>query len=140
MYRYDEDVVQPENGMQAYYDPEAAAAQRARWLADKRAAAAREAEREHYADEMFPEPPPWHPDDLESDPMSPPTPERYPSSTSSSHGDVSATPTQPVNASDLPSSIDPACETSDDKPDAPAPVATHASVHTWPVVSLVTNV
>eukprot|EP00965_Chrysotila_dentata_P084915 2802844-Pleurochrysis_carterae.AAC.1 len=29
MYRYDEDVVQPENGKQAYYDPEAAAAQRA---------------------------------------------------------------------------------------------------------------
>eukprot|EP00965_Chrysotila_dentata_P169670 5600779-Pleurochrysis_carterae.AAC.1 len=29
MYRYDKDVVQPENGKQAYYDPEAAAAQRA---------------------------------------------------------------------------------------------------------------
>eukprot|EP00965_Chrysotila_dentata_P153602 5076920-Pleurochrysis_carterae.AAC.1 len=45
------DVVQPDNGEQAYYDPEAAAAQRARWLAEESAAAAREAEREHYADE-----------------------------------------------------------------------------------------
>eukprot|EP00965_Chrysotila_dentata_P089206 2946067-Pleurochrysis_carterae.AAC.1 len=138
MYRYDEDVVQPESGKQAYYDPEAAAAQRARWLANERAAAARDVEQE-YADEMFPEPPPWHPDDLESDPMSTPTPERYPY-TSSSPGDVSATPTQPANAPDLPSSVDSACETADDKPDAPAPVATPGSVHTWPVVSLVTNV
>eukprot|EP00965_Chrysotila_dentata_P135470 4478657-Pleurochrysis_carterae.AAC.1 len=67
---------------------------------------------------MFPEPPPWHPDDLESDPMSTPTPERYPSN-SSSQGDASDTPTQPVNAPDLPSSSDPACVVSDDKPDAP---------------------
>eukprot|EP00965_Chrysotila_dentata_P261951 6214420-Pleurochrysis_carterae.AAC.3 len=66
MYRYDEDAVRPENGQKGYYDPAACSAQHQRWLAEERAAAAREAEREHYADEMFPEPPPLQPDGVTS--------------------------------------------------------------------------
>eukprot|EP00965_Chrysotila_dentata_P053837 1786357-Pleurochrysis_carterae.AAC.1 len=75
MYRYDEDVVQPENGMQAYYDPEAAAAQRARWLTLPTSAPlplAKMNVNTTVTDEMVPEPPSWHPDDLESEPISTP--------------------------------------------------------------------
>eukprot|EP00965_Chrysotila_dentata_P076623 2529734-Pleurochrysis_carterae.AAC.2 len=64
MYRYDINAVQPENGNKAYYDPAASAAQRECGAAEERATAEREKDSELYADAMFPEPPPPHPDDL----------------------------------------------------------------------------
>eukprot|EP00965_Chrysotila_dentata_P108764 3593105-Pleurochrysis_carterae.AAC.1 len=63
MYRYKKDVVQPEDGKSGYINAAEAVAQRDRWRADELAAAEYERTREHYADEMFPEPPPVHPDD-----------------------------------------------------------------------------
>eukprot|EP00965_Chrysotila_dentata_P126330 4175402-Pleurochrysis_carterae.AAC.2 len=63
MYKFNDDYVQPKNGNAARYDPDAAAAQRKRgWKAAELAAAEEEFQRERYADEMFPEPPPKHPD------------------------------------------------------------------------------
>eukprot|EP00965_Chrysotila_dentata_P166897 5510760-Pleurochrysis_carterae.AAC.1 len=61
---------------------------------------------------MFPEPPPWHPDDLESELISTPTSEHC-LSISASHEDTSATPTQSVDAEDNTSGDKPACATTD---------------------------
>eukprot|EP00965_Chrysotila_dentata_P180688 5964022-Pleurochrysis_carterae.AAC.1 len=63
MYCYKADVVQPEDGKNAYVNAEEADAQRERWHADELAAVEYEQSRERYADDMFPEPPPVHPDD-----------------------------------------------------------------------------
>eukprot|EP00965_Chrysotila_dentata_P209007 6185038-Pleurochrysis_carterae.AAC.1 len=68
MYRLDEDAVQPESGSKerAYYDPEKAKLQRDRWVEKaKEDLSEIECNREHYANELFPEPPPTHPDDEE---------------------------------------------------------------------------
>eukprot|EP00965_Chrysotila_dentata_P022308 737680-Pleurochrysis_carterae.AAC.2 len=71
MYRCDENAVQPENGNKAYFDPAAAAAQRERWRIAELTAAKKLDERKAYADDIFSEAPPTHPDDLtESDPTS----------------------------------------------------------------------
>eukprot|EP00965_Chrysotila_dentata_P005860 192687-Pleurochrysis_carterae.AAC.1 len=65
MYRYDEDAVQPENGNKARYDPDAAIAQRDRWVASALEALQLEAISERYADDLFPEPYPSDPDEGE---------------------------------------------------------------------------
>eukprot|EP00965_Chrysotila_dentata_P220527 6191833-Pleurochrysis_carterae.AAC.1 len=67
MYRLDEDVVQPESGgtERAFYDPEQARSQRDCWIEEAKENIEIECNREHYADELFPEPPPTHPDDEE---------------------------------------------------------------------------
>eukprot|EP00965_Chrysotila_dentata_P071196 2352488-Pleurochrysis_carterae.AAC.1 len=68
MFRLDEDVVQPESmgDTAAYYDPEKAKEQRERWVAEAKEDLEIEYEREHFADEPFPELPPSHPDSEES--------------------------------------------------------------------------
>eukprot|EP00965_Chrysotila_dentata_P166530 5498219-Pleurochrysis_carterae.AAC.1 len=67
MYRLDEDAVQPEPGSKkrAFYDPEKAKLQRDQWIEQAKEDLEIECNREHYADELFPEPPPTHPDDEE---------------------------------------------------------------------------
>eukprot|EP00965_Chrysotila_dentata_P054845 1821302-Pleurochrysis_carterae.AAC.1 len=66
MYRYKKDAVQPEGGKRGYINAAEAVEQRERWRVDELAAAGYEQTRERYADEMFPEPPPVHPDDDDS--------------------------------------------------------------------------
>eukprot|EP00965_Chrysotila_dentata_P121877 4028443-Pleurochrysis_carterae.AAC.1 len=68
MFRLDEDVVQPESkeDAAAYHDPEKAKAQRERWIEEAKEDLEIECDREHFADEPFPEPPPSHPDSEES--------------------------------------------------------------------------
>eukprot|EP00965_Chrysotila_dentata_P047605 1578614-Pleurochrysis_carterae.AAC.1 len=69
MYRLDEDAVQPEAGgpERAYYDPAKAKLQRDCWIKEAKEDLEIECNREHYADELFPELPPEHPDDEEPD-------------------------------------------------------------------------
>eukprot|EP00965_Chrysotila_dentata_P168263 5556834-Pleurochrysis_carterae.AAC.1 len=66
MYRYDANAVQPENGNKAYFDCDAAAEQRERWRLEELEAAEYERNQERYADEMFLEPLPTHPDNCSS--------------------------------------------------------------------------
>eukprot|EP00965_Chrysotila_dentata_P070676 2336911-Pleurochrysis_carterae.AAC.3 len=135
-YRYREDAVQPEGGKSEYIDPAAAAKQRERWRADELAEAEYEQTREHYADEMFPEPYPKYPDDDSSvsepwsdsnvDPQarSPqPTPMATPSH-DADEPDAPAVPSPPTSAA-------PARDT-----------AQHIDGHrgTWPLVLLMANV
>eukprot|EP00965_Chrysotila_dentata_P008682 282469-Pleurochrysis_carterae.AAC.2 len=65
MYRLDENAVQPEGTGRAYYDHEGAKRQRERWIEEAKEDLAVECNRERYADELFPKPPPTHPDDDE---------------------------------------------------------------------------
>eukprot|EP00965_Chrysotila_dentata_P175484 5792631-Pleurochrysis_carterae.AAC.1 len=66
MYRLDEDAVQPEPGgtERAYYDPDKAKEQRKRWIEEAKEDLDIEYNREFYADELFPKPPPSHPDSI----------------------------------------------------------------------------